>query len=169
MARPRSVVARKEKQWDSLPSFAQAMTGDGTFIGSSIPFSSKRTVLRMLGEYIIGPTTSPTALDACKVAVGICRVSSDAFTAGATAVPDPAGDSDYPWLYWAEHMFRYTSNDPEGGGGVIAQVRQSFDIRSMRKFSPSESLIWCMQYADITGAPPMTMNCAQVRVLLTIH
>jgi len=135
---------------------------------ASIPFSVAATVIRMMGEYIIIPTSAPTALDACKIAVGIGRVSADAFGVGGDSLPDAAGNAEYPWLYWAEHHFGFGDTAVSSGGAGLS-VRKSFDVKSMRKFKPSENLVVVVQYVDITGTPPMTIHFGQVWVLLAVH
>jgi len=159
---------RKEKQWERLAGSQLDMTVDGVKIGNQLNFSSSQTVIRMVGEYIIGPTSAPTALDACNITVAIGKVSTDAATAGAGSLPDPASEGGYPWLYWMSHAFEF----PAGNlleSSAQGSVRRAFDIRSMRKFKPSESLVWLVDYTDFNGAPPMTVFAASVRVLVTIH
>ena len=149
---------RQRKQWTSIGSAEFHMTGNGTF-GSGIATVSPlqpQTVLRMLGEYVIVPTSAPTDADAVLVGVGICVVSTDAAVLGPTALPEPIGDPDYPWLYWSSHPFHFANvtTDPSQQGGSL---RHTFDIRSMRKMKTSESLTAVIQYSDIAGAPPMTI------------
>ena len=160
--------ARKEKQWEAIPSIIDTMTGNATSVGGSLGFSSKQTVLRMLGEYVVNPSLATAAADQVKITLGLAKVSTDAATLGATAVPDPAGDANFSWLYWAEHVFFFggTSADPASGASYL---RRSFDIRTMRKFGPAESLLWVFQYSNIAGNPPVTLSVGQTRVLLTIH
>jgi len=144
------------------------MTVNGTFVTGGLTVATPSTVLRMLGEYIIGPDSAPTAQDACTVVVGIGVFSADAFTLGATAVPDPAEEADYPWLYWASHDFFYASTevDPSHAGGSI---RKAFDIKSMRKMKPRETLGGVFQYVDTAGAPPLQMEFSITRVLVGLH
>ena len=154
-----------DKEWNSIPSISLALTADATSLGGALSPGTSATVLRMLGEYIIVPTSAPAALDQVKVAVGIGVISGDAFAAGSASVPDPAGEPDYPWLFWAEHSlyFGTTSVDPSSLG---ATVRRQFDIRSMRKMKPRETLAMIVQYANIAGNPPLSMLISQTRVLL---
>jgi len=161
---------RKEKQWGSIPGFAINLDAFGTFVTAGLGFTSKQTVLRMLGSYCVAPRATLAAGDEATVTVGIGRVSTDAFTVGATAMPDPAGEPEYPWLYWAAHRFMFTGTDAEQQAqGIAAALRHDFDIRSMRKFSPGETLAFIVQAADVTGAPPMDIGVTQTRCLLTIH
>ncbi len=160
-------TARKAKVWDAVPGFTQLLTAAGTTAIAGLSFSDPSTVIRMLGEYTISPTSAPTALDDVRIAIGIGKVSTDAFTLGATALPDPAGEAEYPWLYWAEHSFTYPSNSTSLAGA--ASMRKAFDIRSMRKFTVRETLAVVIQYVDITGTPLMTLSFGQVRCLLARH
>ncbi len=160
--------ARKEKQWDGIPSIALLLTGSGVSIGGSFAFTSVQTVMRMIGEYVISPTSAPAALDGAKITVGIGRVSTDAFAVGASAMPDPEAEPEYPWLYRKDHVFSYAGTDPEAAGAGIS-LRQPFDIGAMRKFRPGESLAVVVQYTNIVGFPPLSVNVASTRILLTIH
>jgi len=159
---------KKAKLWLGLPGGQTGMTADGTFIESALAFTSPQTVLRMIGEYTIVPVATPVAADAVVITVAIGKVSSDAFAVGATAVPDPGDEPGYPWLYWASHALKFPTADadPSGMGGT---VRRSFDVRTMRKFTAQESLIWVFEYADLTGAPAMTIALGETRVLTTLH
>jgi hypothetical protein len=157
--------ARMPKEWNSLAGIALGMTASNTFLGSSLAFNSSYTVLRMLGEYVITPTSSPQALDNAIVTVGIGVVSSDAYAVGASAVPDPASEPNYPWLYWASHPFFFgaTGADP---ASEACSVRHSFDVRSMRKLKARESLALVVEYADIAGTPALKFTAGSTRVLL---
>jgi len=114
------------------------------------------------------PTAAGVDGDLAKYTVGLGKVSTDAATLGSTAMPDPAGEPDYPWLYWAEHP--YAATDTAFGSNLGTKVhRVAFDIRSMRKFTTRETLAFVVQYSDISGAPPLTFIGAQTRVLTTLH
>ncbi len=168
MARQFQRSQKKAKLWLSLPSFQTLLTADSTNAIAALFFTSPQTVIRMLGEYVIAPNSAPTAADRVKITVGLAKVSSDAATLGATALPDPAGDPDFPWLYWAEHSMFYPTTSLTGLSDSEV-VRRPFDIRSMRKFASSEALVFVFQYADISGAPPIRFLGSATRVLTTLH
>ncbi len=155
---------RMPKHWHSVAGVSLSFTANTTQIGGGLSLDGPWTAIRMLGEYIIGADTAPTAQDACEIAVGIGVVSSDAFALGATAMPDPIGDSYYPWLYWAAHDFFFA--DSSVADGNVRSLRRSFDIRSMRKLKPKETLGVVWQYIDTAGAPPMQLEMAVTRVLV---
>ncbi len=164
---------RLSKSWGFLPAVSVAMTADGTFGTSGLSFLAPDTVLRMIGEYTIGLSGAGTNGDGVFVVFAIGVISTDAFSLGATAMPDPGQEPDYPWLYWQSHGFRYPTATGtaigEGNDGPQATVRKSFDIRSMRKMKPRETLFGVLQYVDITGAPPMRADIGHTRVLIGSH
>ena len=159
---------RKEKSWSLLPGLDAALTGSGTSLGGQIAFTSPQTVIRMIGEIVIVPTTAPAAQDNVQIATGIAKVSTDAFNAGAASMPDPGVEFDFPWLYHRVDtmFFGSTSADPSSAGG---SVRDRFDVRTMRKFKSGESLVWVVQYTNVTGFPPIQYLGGGARVLLTVH
>jgi len=156
---------RMSKHWAAIGSAELHLVANSTgLLGVSNVEHPGETVLRMIGEYIVVPTAAPTAADAAILAFGIGVVSSDAAELGATALPDPNDEAEYPWLYWASHAFHFqdTSVDPSQAGGSI---RKAFDVKSMRKVKPRESLVFVVQYTNIAGSPPMTIVSGVVRVL----
>ncbi len=172
MARGRSGIARQAKIWDGILGSVVDQTGAETVAPAGIAVTDARTVLRMIGEYVISLTGAATLSDAAFIAVAIGIVSSDAFAAGA--IPDPADEPEYPWLYWADHAFNYGTAVGTGSGGSQAAngsgaVRRHFDIRSMRKMKPRETLCTVVQYRDNTGAPPITTMFGVTRVLFGLH
>ncbi len=161
--------SRQRKEWNSLGSTAApiALTGSSTaIVAGTLDFQAAVTVLRMLGEYTINPgAAAPVSGDSCRIGVGIGVISSDAATLGATAAPDPNAEAEYPWLYWAVHpmVFRSTSQDPSS---AAASVRHRFDVRSMRKIKPRESLVMIVEYLNNNGDPEITFFGGTVRVLI---
>jgi len=165
MARRFSGGSRMTKQWEGVSGTDQHFTADATAILGRLEPPDAITVLRMLGEYVIAPTSAPVAGDAATVSVGICVVSTDAFNVGASAMPEPFGDQGYPWLYWASHPMHFagTSLDPSSAS---ASVRRSFDVKSMRKMKGDrEALVWVVDYFNIVGDPPLICMAGGLRIL----
>ena len=173
MANRGATAPRMRKEWQSINGTFQSMTAAGTVIGANLPFTNPTTVLRMLGSYILGSTGVATAGDECAITVGIGVVSTDAATLGATAMPDPGGEPDYPWLYWASHVLFFPSTAAatveQGDKSIVGQARVAFDIKSMRKISPRQSLIWVAEYVDSSGTPPIRWSSGITRVLVGLH
>ncbi len=159
---------RLTKQWGFISNGVNAFTADATAIGGTLAFTEAQTILRMIGEYTIVATTAPVAFDAVEITVGIGIVSTDAATLGGTAMPDPGSEPEFPWLFWKAHQMRWNSmtvQDTDGSG----YYRGQFDIRSMRKVKPRESLVWVFQYVDQGGTPPVNVSNVKTRVLVGIH
>ncbi len=158
---------RRQKRWDVLPGLTVDLTADGTTAGGFLSLEAPVTVMRMLGGFLITPDPGGTfvAGDLCTIGIGICVVSTDA--AGTASLPDPIGEPQYPWLYWTDlDLVMHASGDQ--AANIAGTVRREFDIRSMRKIKPRESLQLVVEYADTTGAPPIFVNVYQTRVLLAV-
>jgi len=80
---------------------AVTLTGDSTalFTGQLVA-ATRFTVRRIRGTITCFLESTLAAADECRVAFGIALVSSDAAVLGATAMPDPAGEPEFPWLWW---------------------------------------------------------------------
>ena len=167
MARTFARGRRMEKEWQGIPGIVLDFTTGATLSGGRIAVVSSLTVLRMIGHYVLGPTGGGTfaADDAATVTLGIGVISSDAFDLGATAFPDPGGEPDYPWLYWDAMPF-YTGSTGADPASMGASYRRQFDVRSMRKMKPGQSLVAIADYGDLQGVPPLTLVLGQTRVLL---
>jgi len=163
--------AKQAKTWDVLPSIEFNFTGSATVGLVALNFTLPQTVLRMLGEYVISPTDGATftAGDAISMVVGIGVVSTDAFGVGGASLPDPAGEPEFPWLFWKSHRLFIHSNTDSAVQSRAASLRYGFDIRSMRRVKPRESLAFIWQYVDSTGAPLYTASVGHTRVLLGLH
>ena len=160
-------AARMQKHWHFIPRSNIALTGSSTAIGGSLALDGPWTVIRMLGHFTSFFTAGGTVVagDKAFIGIGIGVVSSDAVSAGAGSVPDPSGEPDYPWLYWTEFTLDAIVVSPEQTGGV-GSVTKDFDIRSMRKLKPRESLIVVAEYVDLSGAPLVDVSFSATRVLV---
>lgn len=156
---------RMTKEWNSIPAIEINVAAASTFLGGSLAFLIPGTILRMVGEYAIGATNGPSALEGCHVTIGIGLVSTDAFAVGAGSMPDPGGEPAYGWLYWASHTLHFPSADVDGGQNT-ASLRRSFDMKSMRRFKPGQSLAFVVEYALLGGAPECTIAVGGTRVLI---
>ncbi len=162
----RSRGTRMTKEWTGPPGASLILTTTSTVLGGILNLNIAGTVLRMIGEYVISPTGAPAAADKVRIGMGIALVSSDAAAVGGSAIPDPIGDPEYPWLFWADHPFFFIDASVDPVAAAVSQIRFKYDIRSMRKFKPGESLVQVVEYADVSGTPPMTVLTGTTRVLV---
>ena len=166
--RQRSRGPRMTKEWNSIVGTNLVFTADATALNTfALSVAAPVTVLRMLGSAMLHPTTGGTfgSGDKARVTLGIGVISTDAFAAGSASVPDPASEPEFPWLYWADLLF-FAFSATSLGEQPFAGHRVEFDIRSMRKMKPRESLVIIGQYTDLVGAPPLTVQIGQTRILL---
>ena len=153
------------KHWLSIGGGAVELTANSITLVNSVLFEDAFTVLRMLGGFVINPTIAPSLGDRALVTVGIGVVSDAAVAVGSTAMPGPLTEAAFPWLYWevVPMSFPSTAIDPSS---VTASARIKFDIRSMRKIKPEESVVVVVEYANSTGNPPLSIFVGNTRVLV---
>ena len=161
-------VPRRRKSWFGLLGLSTNLTGDATVLGGGLTATEAgNTVLRIMGEYTISPTSAPVVSDLATVTVGIAIVSADAFELGLTVVPDPGSEPEYDWLYWRAHSMAF-DNVLSDSSGANATLRRPFDVKSMRKLGARETLCSIVQYSDISGSSPLSYEFSQARVLMAL-
>jgi len=166
MARQRSGFARtpsREKSWSLLPGGVLGFSTDSIQLApGSLSFVQAATIVRCRGELLFSmdALTDGAQMD---VTVGLAIVSSDALAVGATAMPDPGNDPDYPWLYWKGLLIQ-----SQTGGSSSAELvhRVEVDSKAMRKVKPKQSLVWVAQSVRLNGTPNADLIFGGLRVLV---
>ena len=169
MARRRSGFAKtvNYKSWSSLLAFATEVNANGTIAGSAIDFLEPATVLRMVGGGgLVMFDATQQAGDSLNLAIGIGVISTDARVLGSTAVPDPNGDPEFPWLWWQQYNLESQLAAASTSEGPSMVRMPYFDSRSMRKVKPSESLIMVLEVFGAVGGPQTIIEIPAVRVLI---
>ncbi len=157
---------RMTKDWSGISTAVAAFTGNATILAGFTPMLESGTILRMIGEYIVIPRATVADADVASISVGIGLVSTDAAAVGSSAMPDPASDLEYPWLYWGSHGFEFNSATLADQSGLAAiSVRKSFDVRSMRKFRAGQAIAVVVEYANVAGNPPLEFVGGVTRIL----
>jgi len=158
---------RRSRRWDSLLPVAVNTATTGTQGGSSLAFSTPETVVRMIGGGLFTFDASTTDVgDHARMVVVIGVVSSDAAAVGATALPDPITEANYQWLYFQELTIHAVSGvTAEWASNAASVHRYSFDIKSQRKLTPGQSLVYYAELAS-TGAPAVWWIAAETRILI---
>ena len=156
-----------DKTWDTIPGLEQAFAAAGTVIASGLlSFTEAQTVVRVRGSIRISFRSATVALDSMFMAIGLGVFSTDAVV--ASAFPDPAGDADYPWMWWKEiPMWSPFAIDGTGsdGYGLMTEYFE-LDCKAMRKVKQLETLCLVAQYVDNNGTPPVQLQVGVQRVLL---
>ena len=171
MARGHRVFARPGKkidfkQWTSILALGTSVNTDELVQGASLAFGNSATILRIRGAVQASFDSTNTAGDDITLTWALGMVSTDAFAAGLGSMPDPAGEPEYPWLWWGT-MFLHSELTvaPPGGWGTLAQ-RLEVDSKAMRKVKPGQSLVWLMQATGQAGTPLTNIDFMQTRVLI---
>ncbi len=157
---------RQRKHWHGSTNNSLAITGASTVIASSLDITDPVTILRCLGEVLVGPGNSGiVANDGMRVTFGLGLVTTDAFTVGATAMPDPASEPEFDWLWWYPVALRFPTADGSLVGIASESARIRLETKAMRRASHSETLVLLGQYEDITGTPPVRVDTS-FRILI---
>ena len=150
----RARPARQRKHWHQLLSSMAQFTAAGTILLDTFTDADRDpfTVMRLIGEVSVGPDeTGITAGDSAMIFIGIGVVSTDAAVVGASAMPDPGGEADFPWLWWAPIFVQIPTI-----ADLCASVRHvEISSKAMRKVGPGQSLVAIAEYADLAGTPPL--------------
>ncbi len=153
------------KAWLAIPSWSAAVSGTSTTINGILSFTGPGTILRARGFVQASLDATMQVGDEISMAWGLGIVSTDAAVAGATAMPDPGGDADYPWLWWEQMTLRSEETLQGFSWGLTAQ-RVDVDTKAMRKFKPGQTLLVINQVTSSSGAPVTNLDIGQIRVLI---
>jgi len=119
-------------------------------VGSGVASVSEAflTVVRIRGNLQIILTAHNTDADGYTGAFGIGKVTDDAFSIGATAMPGPVTDAD--WGGWQYHQFiNVHAPDAALFGADAAQVRNEVDTKAMRKLESNEVIFAMVELTEI--------------------
>jgi len=90
------------KQWDAIPSLSTEVSTDVTTLGGAISFAIPATILRARGYVQAIFDETQQAGDEIIFTAGLGIITTDNFDGGVTGVPDPAGEPEFPWLWWGQ-------------------------------------------------------------------
>ncbi len=175
MARRDRGSNRRRVGWNQFVGGSFAQTGNGTIVGPGLsPVTGVQafTLVRIRGEVLVHLEGTLAADDNVRLAIGLGVFSTDAFTLGDTAMPDPLDDASFSWIwYWSGHLLMpgaATSATWDQATTGTAAVRMPIDTKGMRKIKNGETLGFVMQYADQTGTPPVGWDFGATRALFKL-
>ena len=152
------------KQWTLLPGLATSLSADSTISGGSIAFAVPGTILRIRSFVQAQFDASAVSSDEIDLTYGIGLFATDAVSLGPTAMPDPAVEVEFPWLWWGDmHLHQEGTADPGSWGSNVQRI--DVDTKAMRKVKPGESLAWVIQASLASGAPTTLLDIGRGRVL----
>ena len=130
--------------------------------------SDTKTITRILVDLwaVLGSTDETEGMNVVDLGIGVC--SAEAFALGATAMPDPNTQGDYPtlgWIYAAREVVQQTLPT---GGTPTAMYRQighfKADLRGQRKVDRGVCFLRAIN-GDIDGADMTIRIVGRVRTL----
>ena len=147
----------------TVPANSASVQTSSASLNTLIDTMTSPTVVRVRGEILI--KAQGTAADEVLVAAGIAIVSQRASSAGVIAVPRPASEADFSWL-WHKFAFLEVLSGTNNLASVIGAVRVEIDSRAMRKvLSTEEELVLVVETRNIAGAASIKF-AANIRVLV---
>ncbi len=154
------------KSWRGMTPLFTAVTTATTIVSPPLTPGEPVTILRCRGLIHAFLDSTRQVGDTISLTFGLGIVSQDAAALGASAMPDPGSEPDYPWLWWGT---MFLDGQLAAGGenpwGASAQ-KLEVDTKAMRKMKPRESLVWVMQSDTVAGAPVTEVRIHQTRVLV---
>ncbi len=156
------------KQWTSVLSLGFETAINTNTLGAGINFLSPATILRCRGFVQAQFDETQAVGDQMRITFGLGIVSSEAFAAGANGIPDPAGEPEYPWLWWGSIFLESIEGGATSGNQGFGWVSQRLEVdtKAMRKVKGRETLCWAAETAGAAGAPVTQIRFGQTRVLL---
>ncbi len=153
----RSGSLKSRKEWGDGPisTAVQSATAAGTTLISGAQQSLQaQTVLRIRGELTLWVEAATSIGDGFTAfTAGIGMVNDEAFLTGATAVPTPSGDPDWPgwiWYYAGSALISRSVTEVEEGGPLGA-VRIPIDSKAMRKWGLNQDVFGAVSLVAEVG------------------
>jgi len=153
------------KQWGSITGLIAELSANQTTISGSLAFTVPATILRFRGYVAAMFDESMQAGDQLILTFGLGLFSTDAVALGATAMPEPANEPEFPWIWWKEMRLDAFAAAAVSTYGSTNQ-RYEVDSRAMRKVKPGESFAFVVQATGAQGAPVTLVDIGQTRVLI---
>ncbi len=138
-------------------------------LGSGVtPVIPNLTIVRIRGTIEIRLITADASLSGFAYASGIGVFSSDAFVdVGATALPDPMFDADWPGWMWHQFVSHHTALGALAvGDPSINPLIIPIDTKSMRKFRLNDVLGIVFQSGEAGTAAASIWGTTRVLVKL---
>ncbi len=169
----RGVSARRSVVWSGQDTVGTLVFGQVTRTAAGVsifPIGAealeKFTITRILADLMLAFRASDAAGGIAVCYTGIIIVSVEAFTIGATAVPDPRTRQSDDWLYLGMHTLMSTALGLSGSG--TNERRISLDLKGQRKTTPGEVVIGVFALDGLTGSSRTIQASLQFRNLLKL-
>ncbi len=163
---------KRASLWGAGPSSAaiQSLSASGALaVDTGQSFVGPSTLVRIRGMLTIWLESVGSIGDGfTQVVAGIGICSTDAFTTGLGAIPNPIGDIDWPWIWYQNvgAMVGQSVTESENTG-ELAQVRLPIDSKAMRKIKSNETVFGRIQVGAEVGVTILSFTM-DTRMLLKL-
>ena len=143
-------------------------TNTAAIIGSGItPLIDNLTVIRLHGFLECSLTAANAQRSGFNFVAGIGIITSDAFSVGVTAAPNPFDDIDWPgWMWMAQWSMRTAVAGLAVGDPSVNPVQIPIESKSMRKLRLNEVLFLSVQSGETSTATADVAGITRVLVKL---
>jgi len=131
------------------------LTASGvTIFGSGISLTTedKVTISRIRGFMNFALSSATAAGDGFLIGAGIALVSADAFGVGATAVPHPIDDANWPGWMWHQLLDLDVVAAGVDGANILGNARVPIDSKAQRIMGTNEVMCTILQVIERTTA-----------------
>ena len=162
-------TAVRQTSWSNGPggtSGSLSAAGSALFASGSQALVDGLTLVRTRGRVTIWLTSIDAALSGFRqVAVGLCKVTENAFNAGVASVPTPITDIGWDGWIWhsqTQSMICPSATLVNGLGANLLQI--DIDSKAMRKFDITDVNAAVIEVSGETGTAVITAEL-RTRVL----
>ena len=154
---------RRKTDWGFGPStsgIVLSLSAAGTAVSDGVtPGFGALTIVRTRGAYNIELNSSQGVAEGAQIALGLCKVTSEAFAVGATAIPDPVTDDDWDGWFW----YQYVGFHRSAAATQIAIDNATFvygviDSKAMRRVDVSEVVCFVMGLEEEISSVTATLT-----------
>ena len=166
---------RRKTAWDlgpgggSIATFevAQLTSSTSAVLGTGVtPLIPNLTIARIRGMVNLSLITADAARAGYTYCLGIGIVTSDAFSTGVSAMPNPFDDADWPGWIWHQFGVLRSAVAAITVSGEVPDARIEIDAKAMRKFRTNEVLFGSVQVGETVNAAIDVAMATRLLVML---
>jgi len=164
------VAAKRSRVWIGTPTNFFQLAGGTTSFSTIVTEAQlqnlgKPTIARCRGQLLVNMDRSAeVAEDRALVGMGLTLVSNQAVAVGATAIPSPIANDEWPWLWYYTSSLKTPTTLTEDEQGFRWE-RIEVDSKSMRKAPPDHVMVFVVDVVSVAGTPDIELS-GFIRVLL---
>ena len=127
-------------------------TGSAVFGTGAVAADVELTIIRTRGIFQAFLSQATASLDGFQGAVGICKVSSNAFGVGITAIPTPVTDIAWDGWLWYQRFNVKAATATLGVVEQMAGIEYVVDAKAMRKTNVTDVIVGVIEATEVGTA-----------------